>query len=239
MAIKFELEADVRSDLGKGASRRLRQTNKVPAVMYGADKEIVALTLDHDKVWIALNHEAFYSHILTMKVGKKADKVVLKDVQRQPGRSRILHMDFLRIDENAKLEMHIPLHFEGETDAPGVKDGGIVNRTMSDLLVSCLPADLPEYIEVDISHLGIGDAIHLSELKLPKGVEVAAFVHGRTDERDLPVVAIHMPRAEVVEETAAPVSAEVPATQQLAPEAQAAADAAKGGAAKPAEKAKK
>lgn len=192
--LKFELDAELRQDLGKGASRRLRHVNKVPAVVYGANKEAVSITLDHNKVSQALTHEAFYSHILTLKLGKQNEQVILKAIQRHPSRSRIQHIDFLRVSADQKLRMHVPLHFTGEEKAPGMKEGGIISHAMSDVEVSCLPANLPEYIEVDVSKLALNQVLHLTDIKLPKGVELVALAHG-VEEHDLPVVSIHMPRA--------------------------------------------
>lgn len=212
-SIKFELEATVREDIGKGASRRLRHTNKVPAVVYGADKKAVSLTLDHNKVVTALSHEAFYSHILTLKVGGKSEQVILKDLQRDPAKPRIHHMDFLRISANQKLHMHIPLHFVGDDKAPGVSEGGVVYHAMNDVEVSCLPANLPEFLEVDTSKLKLDETLHLSDIKLPKGVELVALSHG-VEGHDLPVVSIHKPRIieeeplEATEETAEGETAE-------------------------------
>jgi large subunit ribosomal protein L25 len=191
--IKFELDAEVRTDIGKGASRRLRHTNKVPAVVYGAEQAAASLTLDHNKVITALSHEAFYSHILTLNIAGKSEQVILKDIQRDPAKPRIHHMDFLRIRADQKLHMHIPLHFIGEAKAPGVAEGGVVYHTMSDVEISCLPANLPEYIEVDVSTLGMDETLHLSDLKLPKGVELVALSHG-VEGHDLSVVSIHKPR---------------------------------------------
>jgi large subunit ribosomal protein L25 len=148
---KFELEADVRQDLGKGASRRLRHTNKVPGVIYGAQQDPVSLTFDHDKVMVALAHEAFYSHILTLKIAGKSEKVILKDVQRNPAKPRIHHLDFQRIRADQKLHMNIPLHFVGDDKAPGLAGGGVVYHAITDVEVSCLPANLPEFLEVDTS----------------------------------------------------------------------------------------
>ncbi len=227
-SIKFELEASVREDIGKGASRRLRHADKVPAVVYGAGETPVALTLDHNKTLHALSHEAFYSHILTLHVGKKSEKVILKDVQRHPARPRIAHVDFLRVRADQKLQMHVPLHFLGEDKAPALKEGGVFSHIMSDVEVSCFPADLPEYIEVDVSNMILNQTIHLSEITLPKGIELVAFAHG-VEEHDLPVVSIHIPRIieeevvePVVEEGAAEgaegAAGEQPAEQQASAE---------------------
>lgn len=212
--IKFELDATVRHDMGKGASRRLRREEKVPGVVYGGGKDPVALTMEHKHIAKSLSHEAFYSHILTLKTGSDAERVILKDVQRHPYKPRIVHVDFQRVRADEKLHMHIPLHFVGAEIAPGVKDaGGLVSHIMSDVEISCLPDDLPEYIEVDISAMQLNDILHLSNLKLPKGVEIIALSH----DDDKPVVSIHMPRIEeepVVEETEAPAPSEVPAMAQ-------------------------
>jgi len=221
MAISYELEAQVRQDKGKGASRRLRRAEQVPAIIYGADKEATPLLLDHNKVTVALQNEGFYTHILTLKIGNESEKVILKGLQRHPFKARVLHMDFLRIKANEKLKMHVPLHFIGADVAPGIKEGGLLSHLLSDIEISCLPANLPEFIEVDVSGLGMDKLLHLSEIKLPQGVEIVALSHGR----DLPVANIHMPRAEEEAPAAAAGSeatpaegAAVPATEQKAGE---------------------
>ncbi|MHB1946501.1 MAG: 50S ribosomal protein L25/general stress protein Ctc [Gammaproteobacteria bacterium] len=204
-SIKFELDAELREDMGKGASRRLRHSNQVPAVIYGADQPAVALTLNHDKVAVALAHEAFYSHILTLKHGKKSEKVILKDVQRHPSKPRVQHIDFLRVKADQKLRMNVPLHFIGEEKAPGLKEGGVFQHLMTDIEISCLPDNLPEFIEVDVSNLALDKSIHLSELNLPKGVELVAFAHG-AEGHDQAVISIHIPR--IIEEEVVEVAAE-------------------------------
>jgi large subunit ribosomal protein L25 len=206
MAISFELEAQVRQDKGKGASRRLRRAEQVPAILYGAGKEATPLLLDHNKVIVALQNEAFYTHILTLKVDNKSEKVILKDLQRHAYKPRVLHIDFQRINANEKLKMHVPLHFVGADKAPGVKAGGLISHLISDIEISCLPANLPEFIEVDLSNLALDQLLHLSELKLPKGVEIVALNHGH----DLPVANIHLPRAEEAPVAAAPAAAAAP-----------------------------
>ena len=146
-----------------------------------------------------LENEAFYSHILSLTVdGGKAEKVVLKDVQRDPAKPKILHVDFQRVSEKDKLHMHVPLHFVGEDVAPGVKAGGLISHLMSNLDVACLAKDLPEYIEVDVSQMDTGDSLHLSDIKLPEGVEITALAQG--EDHDLPVVSIHAPRGGGVDE---------------------------------------
>jgi large subunit ribosomal protein L25 len=216
---KFELEAAVRHDMGKGASRRLRREEKVPGVIYGGGKAPVSLSFEHKHVVKSLENEAFYSHILALKTGTESERVILKAVQRHPYKPRILHVDFQRVRADEKLHMHIPLHFIGAEEAPGVKDaGGIISHILSDIEVSCLPDDLPEYIEIDVSGMQLNQILHLSDVKLPKGVEsVALSLH----EDDKAVVSVHMPRIEeepVVEEipTEAPSASDVPATAQKA-----------------------
>ena len=211
----FEVEASVRHDMGKGASRRLRRDEKVPGVVYGGGKTPVSLTMEHKLIVKSLQNEAFYSHILTLKTGTDAEKVILKDVQRHPFKARIMHVDFQRVRADEKLHMHIPLHFVGAAEAPGIKDGGVISHIMSDVEVSCLPANLPEYIEVNVSNMALNDIIHLSDLTLPAGVEIVALTHGD----DKGVVSLHLPRIEEepVIETEAPVdAAEVPAIEQKA-----------------------
>jgi len=195
--MKFELEAEIRADIGKGASRRLRHANKVPAVVYGGNEKSLSLTLDHNKTLHALSHEAFYSHILNLKIDKTTEKVILKDVQRDPAKPRIAHIDFLRVRADQQLHMHVPLHFIGEENAPGLKEGGVFSHLMSDVEVVCLPANLPEFIEVDVSGMMLDQTLHLSDLKLGKGVELAAFAHG-AEGHDHPVISIHIPR--IIEE---------------------------------------
>lgn len=204
-AIKFELDAEVRENIGRGASRRLRVADKVPAVVYGAGEKPVSLMLDHKKTVHALSHEAFYSHILTLNIGKKSEKVILKAMQRHPAKPRILHIDFLRVRADQKLNMNVPLHFIGQELAPGLKEGGIFSHLMSDLEVSCFPADLPEFIEVDIGNMALNDVIHLSNLKMPKGVEIVAFAQG-VEGHDAPVVSLHIPK--IIEEVIEPMAAE-------------------------------
>jgi large subunit ribosomal protein L25 len=233
-ANKFELEATVRQDVGKGASRRLRHTNMVPAVIYGAGLDPVSLIINHNKVVTALANEAFYSHILTLVIDKKSEQVILKDVQRDPSHPRIHHMDFLRIRADQKLHMHIPLHFVGDEEAPGLNEGGVVYHAMTDVEVSCLPANLPEFLEVDTSKLGMDETLHLSDIKLPEGVELTAFSHG-TEGHDLPVVSIHKPRI-IEEDIVVPVAEEGAAEGEAAAGDKAAAGEAEAGAAAKKEK---
>ena len=186
MSTDFIVNAEPRTDTGKGASRRLRHAGLVPGIIYGAHKEPSMITLNHNALILLLDNEAFYSHILELKLGKKKEQVILKDLQRHPAKPFIQHIDFQRISAKERIKVHVPLHFIGGDTAPGIKAGGIANHTMSGIEVSCLPKDLPEFIEVDISALEIGNSIHLSEVELPKGVEL---VHA-TDANNT-VAAIH------------------------------------------------
>ena len=183
--------------------------------MYGDGKDPVALTMLHKHIAKSLENEAFYSHILTIKTGSDSERVILKDVQRHPYKPRIQHVDFQRIRAGEKLHMHIPLHFKGGEIAPGVKDaGGVISHIMSDVEVSCLPDDLPEYLELDLSEMQLNQILHLADIQLPKGVEIVALIHGDNKA----VVSLHIPRVEeepVVEEpTEAPLASEVPAMAQ-------------------------
>jgi large subunit ribosomal protein L25 len=200
----FELNAELRQPAGKGASRRLRRGNRIPAILYGGGKAPTPLSLDHASLLKQLDNQAFYSHILTVKIGGAVERAVLKDLQRHPYKPAILHLDLQRITAEQKVQMRVPLHFLGVEVAPGVKEqGGTVAHLIADVEVACLPQDLPEFIDVDMSELRAGETVHLSDLKLPHGVEL--IVHGA--ERDLPVATIHLVRGAPAEggaEEAAP-----------------------------------
>ena len=223
MKENFVVNAEPRASQGKGASRRLRHSGKVPAILYGGKGQAESLTLDHNEMWKHLKTEAFYSHILTLKINGNSQKVVLKDMQRNPVNEYLQHVDFLRVLDDVALRMHVPLHFKGADICPGVKThSGVVEHLLNQVTVECLPKYLPEFIEVDISQLDINQSIHLSQIKLPEGVALVELKHGN----DQPVVAVHLPRAVVEEVVAeAPAAAEVPASAQKAPEAGAAAGA--------------
>jgi large subunit ribosomal protein L25 len=212
MKEEFNLIAEMREDQGKGASRRLRRQGKVPAIIYGGGRPPRALLFDHNRVLHQLDHEAFYSSILTIKVGDKSQAAILKDVQRHPAKRQIMHMDLQRVVEDEKIRMHIPIHIVGEERAPGVKlGGGSVMRIMTEVEVSCLPRDLPEYFEVDISHMELDDMMHLSDIKVPEGVEITQLQHG--EEHDHAIVSVHLIKTESVEDEA-PEEAPVPAVEQ-------------------------
>lgn len=177
--MNFEVIAQARAEQGSGASRRLRNAGRVPAIVYGAGKDAQAVTLDHNTIYHALRVEAFHASVLSLNVDGQVEKVLLRDVQHHPFRQLILHVDFQRVDPNTKLHIKVPLHFINADLAPGVKlGGGIISHVANEVDVSCLPADLPEFIEVDLANLGAGQSIHMADLTLPKGVELVALHRG-------------------------------------------------------------
>ena len=190
----FDLTAEARKDMGTGASRRLRRLQaKVPAIIYGGKKAAQSVTLEHHKILQALEHEAFYSHILTIDVDGKKEKVVLKDLQRAHASKNIMHLDFLRISDKEKIAMHVPIHFINESTAPGVKKGGSVSHQMIDIEIKCLAKDLPEFISVDLANLDIDKTLHLADIELPKGVEIPSLIVDK-DNGNLPVATLRSPK---------------------------------------------
>jgi large subunit ribosomal protein L25 len=185
---EYELHGDVRETGGKGAARRLRREGMIPAVLYGAGKDTLSIKLNANDVHKRLENEAFFSHILDVKVGNEGTQAVLKALQRDPATDRVVHMDLLRVSSSQEITMHVPLHFLNEEVSPGRKAGGVINHLLVDLEISCLPKDLPEYIEVDMSEMDIGDSVHLSELAMPAGVTLLALA--QDPEHDQPVVSI-------------------------------------------------
>lgn len=198
MSTSFELAASIREDLGKGATRRLRKQDLVPAVIYGAGADPVSITLGHNQLMHSTENEAFFSHILSINLDGKKEQVIIKALQRHPARPILMHADFLRVSMKEKLKVNVPLHFIGEDVAPGAKAGGVVTHDMVDMEIECLPKDLPEYIEVDISALDIGDSLHLADIVIPKGLAIVALAQG--GDHDAQVVAIQANRAALVDE---------------------------------------
>ncbi|WP_045857227.1 50S ribosomal protein L25/general stress protein Ctc [Teredinibacter purpureus] len=190
----FTLDAALRDDTGKGASRRLRrEAGLIPAIIYGGRKKPTNITLSHNALSKHLEHESFYSHIITLNVDGKAEDVILKDLQRHPAKPIVLHADFLRVSKTKKFTTRVPLHFLNEDTCKGVKvQGGTISHTMTDLEISCLPGDLPEFIEVDLVELELGHSVHISDLVLPKGVESVALAHG--EDHNLPVANVFKAR---------------------------------------------
>ena len=221
--MNIEIMAFPRAQQGTGASRRLRQTGRVPGVVYGADKAAQAVELDHQALLRHLKMEAFHASILDMTVDGGKEQVLLRDFQMHPWKPQVLHVDFQRVDKNRKIHMRVPLHFVNADICPGVKvGGGVVQHVMNDIEIQCLPDDLPEFIEVDVKELQLGHSIHVTELALPKGVEATPKL-----KHDNPsVVTVQVPKEVVIEEEVAAPVTEI--TGQAPAEAEAAAEAAPG-----------
>jgi large subunit ribosomal protein L25 len=186
MSVSFEIEASPRAEAGKGASRRLRRQGLVPAIVYGGHEEPEMIALVHNDLVRHLAEEAFYSHVLNLKVGDKAAKVVVKDLQRHPSKPFVQHVDFQRVSADENIRMMVPLHFLNEGAAKGVKMGGSVSHNITEIEVTCLPRDLPEFIAIDMAEMNIGDIVHMSEVPMPRGVALA-----HAPDPDLPVVILH------------------------------------------------
>jgi large subunit ribosomal protein L25 len=200
MATQHTITAAGRKDEGKGASRRLRRAAQIPAVIYGGHADPQSIQLEHEKTWLASQHEWFYSSILDLEVDGKVQKVLLRDMQRHPFKQLIMHLDFQRVSENEAIRVSVPLHFLNEDKSPAGKSTEVVvTHELNEINVSCLPKDLPEFIEVDLSDLALGTTIHLSQIKLPSGVEIPELKLG-ADHDVAVVVARH---ARVEEESAA------------------------------------
>lgn len=213
MSIDFVLNAQPRDDQGKGASRRLRRAGRVPGILYGGDEAPQSISLDHNELLRNLDHEAFYSHILSVKLGDANVQVILKDLQRHPAKPVIQHIDLMRVQADRAIRVHVPLHFLNEKTAPGVKqEGGVVSHHMIEVEIECLPGDLPEYIEVECGGMNIGDALHLSDIVLPEGVRMTSYSKDDDSARDLPVVSVHHARVTTEEDLAtdAPEAPEAP-----------------------------
>src|SRR5450432_1216228 len=207
MRISFTFSADARAMQGKGASRRLRHTGKVPAVLYGAQKDAQALTLDQQKLLTMISDERFYSSIVRLTVGETTHEAIVKDVQMHPAKNLVVHVDLQRVVENEKIRIHLPLHFKGASISPGVKtQGGVVSHLRSDVEVTCLPKDLPEFLEVDMSGMSLNETKFLADIPLPAGVTILELTR-----RNAAVVSIHAPRAEEPEAVVAEVAAATPA----------------------------
>ncbi len=199
---EFTLNAEARSDLGKGASRRLRRNaGMIPAIIYGGDKAPQSISLLSNEVSKLLMNEAAFSHVITLSIAGTPETVLIKALQRHPAKSFVMHVDFLRAVAGHKLTAHVPLHFVNADSCPGVKQqGGEVLHNLSEVEVSCQPQHLPEFIEVDMGAVSLNQTVHMSDLKLPQGVELVSLTHGS----DLPVAAVHLPRVnEAAEESPA------------------------------------
>ncbi|PCI80990.1 MAG: 50S ribosomal protein L25/general stress protein Ctc [SAR86 cluster bacterium] len=208
---EFELNCTVRTDLGKGASRRLRHLNNdIPAVLYGGGEDPVSLTIAHKDIAKATENEAFFSHIITLNVGKKKQKAVIKALQRHPAKAILMHADFQRVSDKVEITVNVPLHFLNEDKCAGVKTGGgSIIKTLNEIEIHCFPKDLPEFIEVDMLLLEIGDAVHIADITLPEGVASIALAAGN----DLSVATVQAPRAEVEEAADAPETPDAPESE--------------------------
>lgn len=209
MSNQIEIHTQARTMNGTAESRRLRNTGKIPAVLYGAGKDIEHLTLDHDEMFHNLEKEGFTASILTLKTGNGNQRVILRDVQMHPYKAQVLHVDFLRIRESEAMTIKVPVHLIGEEDAPGLVEGGILTQSINEIDITCLPKDLPEYLEINISELGLNESLHMSDLIMPADVILTGFMNvDKDDEHAMAdanhaVVAIVPPRAatEDIEET--------------------------------------
>lgn len=232
--MKIEINATKRGVKGTGASRRLRHAGIVPGILYGGGKEPVSLDLEHKSLFLQFRHEAFHASILTLNLEGGKEAVLLRDYQMHPVRNTIQHIDFQRVNENEKIHVKVPFHFANAEVSPGVKlNGGIVAHIMTEANISCLPKDLPEFIEVNLAALDIGQSIHLSQIKVAEGVEFVQLSHGN----DAAVASVAKPRAVVEEVVAKPVEgaadAAAPAADGAKPaEGAASADEAKSDKAK-------
>ncbi len=194
MANTITVRADFRADLGKAATRRLRRfTGKVPGILYGGDRDPQPLSLEQRDLARFMQDEAFFSQVLELKVGDVGQQAVLRDLQRHPASDRVIHVDFMRVRDDAPLSIRVPLHFLGEDHCVGVRQGGgSLSHNLIEVEISSLPADLPEYIEVDVTGLDVGNSVHLSDIALPPGVTLVAL--GQGQDHDLPVVSVIPPR---------------------------------------------
>lgn len=194
MSDQFEVIAEIREDMGKGSSRRLRRlADKIPAIIYGGKKDAQPLTIIRKDLEKSLENEAFFSHVLAVNVGGDVQKAILKDLQRHPARNSVMHADFLRVDDKVAIKVHIPIHFLNEEDCEGVKmQGGMIQHQATDVEVQCLPGDIPEYIEVDMLKVETGQIIHLSEISLPAGVTSVALALG--EDHDLAIASVVAPK---------------------------------------------
>jgi len=211
MAITHEIKVQRREDEGKGASRRLRHAGEVPAVVYGGDLKPVSIKLSHNDVWLASQHEWFYASILELSLNGEIQKVLLRDMQRHPFRQQIMHLDFQRVNENEAIRTAVPLHFVNEDASPAGKAADVViTHELNEVTVTCLPGNLPEFIEVDLGSLALGDIVHLSQIKLPEGVEIPELALGA--DHDVAVVVAKHGRVEA-EPAEGEDSATVPAAK--------------------------
>lgn len=212
MSDNIQLNAEPRTDSGKGASRRLRRTGMVPAIVYGGGSDPASISLEHNKFSHELENEAIYTQIINLKIGQETEEVILRDLQRHPYKNKIMHADFFRIDKKKPIHVIVPVHVLNAEDCPGVKtDGGMMTQLVTEIEVICLPKNLPEYLEIDALELHLGEILHLTDIKMPDGVEIVALTHG--EDHDTGVLSVVKTRAEEV------VSAEAPEAPEAGDEA--------------------
>jgi large subunit ribosomal protein L25 len=216
MSDQFEVQAETREDKGKGSSRRLRRlADQIPAIIYGGDKDPQSLTIIRKDLEKSLENEAFFSHVLSVNIGGKAEKAILKDLQRHPAKNLVMHADFMRVNDNVAIKVHVPIHFMNEENSIGVRtQGGIVQHQATDIEIQCLPGDIPEYLEVDMEEIETGQIVHLSDVKLPAGVISVALALG--EDHDLAIASIVAPKggSEDEEEAAAAAAASEEAAEE-------------------------
>ena len=234
---KYEITAETRDDQGTSASRRLRRAGKIPAIIYGADKAPASLLLDHNSFYRNLKDEKFHTSILTVAIGGDKQQAILRDVQMHPYQPQVVHVDLQRISASEKIHMRIPLHFINESSSPGVKvDGGIVNHLMTEVDVTCLPADLPEFLTVDMLEMKLHESVHLSQIPIPKGVAITQLAHGGADHAVATILPVQA-AVEVEEAAAAAAATEAAAAAAATAEAgKAEAGKAEAGKKEPAKK---
>jgi len=221
MRVSFTFGADLRDMQGKGASRRLRHKGKVPAILYGGHQDAQALVLDQQNLLTMVGDERFYSSIVQLKIGERTTEAIVKDIQMHPAKNVVVHVDLQRVVENERIRIMLPIHFKNETVSPGVKvQGGVISHMRSDVEITCLPKDLPEFLVLDLASMNLNETKFLSDIPLPEGVTIPEL-----QRRNAPVVSIHSPRAEEPEAVAAEAA---PAEGAAAPAAGAAAAPAAG-----------
>jgi large subunit ribosomal protein L25 len=212
MSDTIHLNADPRSDSGKGASRRLRHQGLVPAIVYGGDSDPVQVSLDHNKLMHELDHETIYTQVVELQVGALTEEVILRDLQRHPYKNKIMHADFFRIDKNTPIKIIVPIHVNNAEECVGVRlDGGMLTQLVTEIEIIALPKDLPEYLELDAENLHLGETLHLSDIKMPQGVELTAMQNieeTEHDDHDLGVLSVVKTRAEEVIDDEAPEAPE-------------------------------
>ena len=227
MSEMIHLNAELRSDSGKGESRRLRRQGMVPAIVYGGERDPAKISIAHNEFIHELENEAIYSQVIELRVEDRKQEVILRDLQRHPYKNRIMHADFYRIDRNKPINVTVPLHVVNEEDCVGVRrDGGVISHLVTEVEVIALPKDLPEYLEIDALNLHLGETLHLTDIKLPEGVQIVALSHLENvediehDDHNVGVLTVFKPRKEVIEEEApeAPEEPEVEGEQAAAEE---------------------